>query len=71
MIKVKTKASGCFRSEDGAKEYLTIMSYIGSAHKQGINSHRAICEALAGIAIQMTRVLTRSVRVIAMDQTSV
>lgn len=48
MIKVKTKVSGCFRSKDGAKEYLTIMSYIGSAHKQGINSHRAICEALAG-----------------------
>ncbi len=48
MIKVKTKVSGCFRSEDGAQEYLTIMSYIGTAHKHGINAFTAIREALDG-----------------------
>lgn len=48
MIKVKTKVSGCFRSEDGAQEYLTIMSYIGSARKHGINAFTAIREALNG-----------------------
>jgi len=48
MIKVKTKVSGCFRSGEGAQEYLTIMSYIGTAHKHGINAFSAIREALNG-----------------------
>ena len=48
MIKIKTKISGCFRSEEGAQEYLTIMSYIGSARKHGINAFTAIREALNG-----------------------
>lgn len=48
MVKVKTKVSGCFRREEGAQEYLTIMSYIGSAHKHGINAFTAIREALNG-----------------------
>lgn len=48
MIKIKTKVSGCFRSEEGAQEYLTIMSYIGTAHKHGINAYKAIREALLG-----------------------
>ena len=37
-----------FRSEKGAQEYLTIMSYIGSARKHGINAFTAIREALNG-----------------------
>lgn len=48
MVKVKTKVSGCFRSEDGAQEYLTIMSYIGSARKHGINACVPIRETLNG-----------------------
>ena len=48
MIKVKTKVSGCFRSEEGAQEYLKIMSYIGTAHKHGINAFTAIRNALDG-----------------------
>ena len=48
MVKVKTKVSGCFRSEEGAQEYLTIMSYIGSARKHGISAFAAIREALNG-----------------------
>ena len=48
MIKVKTKVSGCFRSEDGAREYLKIMSYIGTAHKHGYNAYEAIKNAISG-----------------------
>lgn len=48
MVKVKTKVSGCFRSEEGAQEYLTIMSYIGTTHKHGINAFTAIREAISG-----------------------
>ncbi len=48
MIKVKTKVSGCFRSEESTQEYLTIMSCIGTAHKHGINAFTAIREALNG-----------------------
>ena len=46
MIKVKTKVSGCFRNENGAKEYLNIMSYVGTAKKHGVNAFTAIQAAL-------------------------
>ena len=48
MIKVKTKVSGCFRTEDGARDYLKIMSYVGTAHKQGWNAYDAIRKAISG-----------------------
>ena len=47
MIKVKTKVSGCFRSEEGARDYLKIMSYVGTAHKQGHNAYDAIRKAIS------------------------
>ena len=48
MIKIKTKVSGCFRSIEGAKEYLTIMSYVGTAKKQRMNPYEAIRNAILG-----------------------
>ena len=48
MIKVKTKVSGCFRTEEGARDYLKIMSYVGTAHKKGYNAYEAIKNALSG-----------------------
>lgn len=48
MVKVKTKVSGCFRSEDGAKDYLRIMSYVGTARKRGFNAFEAIKNAITG-----------------------
>ena len=47
-IKVKTKVSGCFRSFDGAVEYLDTMSYITTARKHGINSFKAVLFAVCG-----------------------
>lgn len=45
MIKAKVKVSGCFRTEDGAEDYLRIMSFVGTAHKQGYNGYEAILKA--------------------------
>lgn len=47
-IKVKTKVSGCFRSVDGAKEYLKIMSYVSTAIKHGFTCFDAIRRAVMG-----------------------
>ena len=46
--KVKLKNAGCFRSEDGAKWYLRIRSYIDSARKHGVNTYEAIRLAFLG-----------------------
>ena len=48
-VKVKTKVSGCFRTEDGVRDYVTIMSYVGTAQKQGINPFSAILSAVSGM----------------------
>ena len=48
-VKVKTKVSGCFRSFDGAVEYLDIMSYICTARKHSLNPFKAILAAVSGI----------------------
>jgi len=48
MVKTKTKVSGCFRSIDGARDYMTIMSYIGTAKKHKFNPYEAIRQAILG-----------------------
>lgn len=48
MIKVKTKVSGCFRTEEGARDYLKIMSFVGTANKHGYNAYEALRTAISG-----------------------
>jgi len=48
MVKTKSKVSGCFRSFVGAQNYLSIMSYVGTAKKHGISAYEAIRNAISG-----------------------
>ena len=48
MTKAKTKISGCFRTPEGAQEYLDIMSYASTARKLGYNAYMAIQNAISG-----------------------
>ena len=46
MIKVKTKVAGCFRTQEGAQNFMTIMSYVGTARKNNISPMKALRKAL-------------------------
>lgn len=47
-VKTKTKVSGGFRSENGARSYAAVMSYVDTARKRGRNAFEAILHAIKG-----------------------
>jgi len=48
MQKLRQKISGCFRSDNGAKGFSRIRSYISTARKNGISAMEAIIQAVKG-----------------------
>ena len=47
-VKTKIKVSGCFRTKEGAQNYLSIMSYLKTGDKGDVNYYEAIIAALSG-----------------------
>jgi transposase len=50
MTKIKQKISGCFRSEEGAKQWTRIRAYISTARKKGLNVIDSLASTFSGPA---------------------
>lgn len=48
MVKLQQKISGCYRTEAGATNYLTIRSYVSTVRKQGVNVLGALRDLFEG-----------------------
>ena len=48
MVKVKQKVSGGFRTQEGAKQFASIRSYVSTARKNSVNIFDAIRNAFSG-----------------------
>jgi hypothetical protein len=50
MLKLHLKISSCFQSDDGARNFATIRSYISTARKHGVNALDALAMLFRGDA---------------------
>lgn len=48
VLKVQQKVSGCFKTEEGARDYCRIRSYILTMQKRGVNKHQALTYLFEG-----------------------
>ena len=49
-IKTRLRIAGCFRTENGAQNYLDVMSYLSTGRKHGISAFDALTAAFSGNA---------------------
>jgi transposase len=54
MIKLRQKTSGCFRREEGARQFCRIRSYVSTMRKQGRGALKSLERACAGVAFHPT-----------------
>lgn len=55
MIKLQQKTSGCFRTEEGARQFCRIRSYLSTMRKQGKGVLLALEKACRGVPLSPTR----------------
>lgn len=54
MMKLKQKISGCFRSDDGARQFCRIRGYISTLRKQNLTVLDALTSVFLGCPVMPT-----------------